>query len=116
MSQRIIVENAKLFIGNISYSVNEEALRELFETVGTVVSVKIITDNFTGKSRGFGFVEMSSADEATKAVEELNDKECGGRNLKVDVARSKDNNRDRSRGPRPGGNGGGADGGFRKRY
>ena len=62
---------AKLFVGNLSFQATEEDLRELFQQAGTVETVRIITDQFTGRPRGFGFVEMATKEEATKAVELL---------------------------------------------
>ena len=79
--------NNKLFIGGISWDTTEDGLREFFSTVGTVVELKIITDRQTGRSKGFGFVTMSSEEEAQKAVDELNEKELDGRTLRVDIAR-----------------------------
>lgn len=80
--------NKKLFVGNISYDSSEEKLEEVFSEFGTVESVNIITDNKTGRSRGFGFVEMSSEEEAEKAKEELDEKEVDGRNIAVEEAKS----------------------------
>ncbi|MFO0862550.1 MAG: RNA-binding protein [Candidatus Saccharibacteria bacterium] len=77
----------KLFVGNLSYGVTDESLKEFFEGVGTVESAKVITDRETGRSRGFGFVEMSSEDEAKKAIDELNEKELDGRAISVNEAR-----------------------------
>ena len=77
----------KLYIGNLSYSVDEEILRTSFDPFGEVVSVKIITDKFTGKSRGFAFVEMASDEEGNAAIAEMNEKEVGGRQLIVNQAR-----------------------------
>ena len=78
---------AKLFVGNLSFQATEEDLRELFQQAGTVESVRIVTDQFTGRPRGFGFVEMSTKEEATKAVEMLNGRLFRDRNLVVDEAR-----------------------------
>jgi RNA recognition motif-containing protein len=80
--------SAKLFVGNLSYQATEEDLRELFQQAGTVQSVRIVTDQFTGRPRGFGFVEMSTQEEATRAVEQLNGRVFRDRNLVVDQARS----------------------------
>lgn len=79
--------SAKLFIGNLSYQATEEDLRELFQQAGTVESVRIITDQFTGRPRGFGFVEMSSKEEAERAIELLNGRLFRDRNLVVNEAR-----------------------------
>ena len=78
---------AKLFIGNLSFQATEEDLRELLQQAGTVESVRIVTDQFTGRPRGFGFVEMSTKEEATKAIEMLNGRLFRDRNLVVDEAR-----------------------------
>ncbi len=104
---------AKLFVGNLSYQATEEDLRELFQQAGTVESVRIITDQFTGRPRGFGFVEMSTKEEAERAIEQLNGRLFRDRNLVVNEARPQP-----SRSPggmrggrREGGSGGGAGGG-----
>ena len=106
---------AKLFVGNLSFQATEEDLRELFAQAGTVETVRIITDQFTGRPRGFGFVEMATKEEATKAVEMLNGRLFRDRNLVVDEARPQpqrgSGGGDRGgggRGPRPGGGGGGS--------
>lgn len=75
-----------IFVANLNFKVQEEDLRETFEVYGEVDSARIITDRNTGRSKGFGFVEMSNADDASKAIEELNDREMDGRNLVVKVA------------------------------
>ena len=102
---------AKLFIGNLSFQATEEDLRELFAQAGTVESVRIVTDQFTGRPRGFGFVEMSTKEEAAKAVEMLNGRLFRDRNLVVDEARPQPQRG--SGGPRggPGGPRGGSGGG-----
>lgn len=76
----------KLFVGNLSWKVTEEMLRPLFEAYGAVVSVKIIMDQYTGKSRGFGFVEMETAEAANNSITGLNDKPLMERNLRVSLA------------------------------
>jgi RNA recognition motif-containing protein len=76
----------RLFIGNLSFDTNELELRDLFTQNGTVVDLKVVTDRETGRSRGFAFVEMSSQDEATNAISELNGREFGGRTIKVNEA------------------------------
>jgi RNA recognition motif-containing protein len=78
---------AKLFVGHLSFQATEEDLRELFQQSGTVESVRIVTDQFTGRPRGFGFVEMSTKEEAAKAIEMLNGRLFRDRNLVVDEAR-----------------------------
>jgi len=77
----------KLYIGNLPYSTTDESLKDFFSKVGTVASANVIMDKFSGRSRGFGFVEMSSDEEAEKAVSELNGKELDGRELVVNEAR-----------------------------
>ncbi|TNF31826.1 MAG: RNA-binding protein [Deltaproteobacteria bacterium] len=89
--------SSKLYVGNLSFKTSEEDLAEHFGAAGTVASVKIITDRETGRSRGFGFVEMSSPEEAQAAVDQFNGAEYLGRNLKVDIAKERD-----SRPPRRG--------------
>ena len=78
---------AKLFIGNLDYTVVSEDLRAFFAAAGTVVDAVVIMDKMTGRSRGFGFVEMSSDDEAKKAIEMLNGKDLKGRNINVNEAK-----------------------------
>jgi len=78
---------AKLFIGNLEYSVTGDDLRTLFATVGTVVDAVVISDKFSGRSRGFGFVEMSSDDEAKQAIEKLNGSDLKDRKISVNEAR-----------------------------
>jgi RNA recognition motif-containing protein len=93
---------AKLYVGNLPYSVTEERLQQHFAQHGSVVSARIITDKFTGRSKGFGFVEMSSDQEAERAVTALNGTEFEGRNIVVSEARPQ-----QPRDSRPGGGGGG---------
>jgi RNA recognition motif-containing protein len=109
--------SAKLFVGNLSFQATEEDLRELFAQAGNVETVRIITDQFTGRPRGFGFVEMATKDEAQKAVEMLNGRLFRDRNLVVDEARPQPQRTGGGvgrgdRGPRPGGGAGG--GGWRR--
>lgn len=80
-----------IYVGNIPYTTTEEDLRNIFAEHGGVVSVKIITHKYTGRSKGFGFVEMESDDAATKAVDALDGFEVNGRNLRVDKAHDRDN-------------------------
>ncbi len=75
-----------IYIGNLPYRIVEEDLKEIFEEYGEVTSAKVIKDKFTGRSKGFGFVEMSDEAEGKKAVEELNNAELEGRNIKVSEA------------------------------
>lgn len=77
----------KLYVGGLPYSATEDAVKEYFSAAGTVESVNIITDKFTGRSKGFGFVEMSTEEEAQKAIEMFNGKEFDGRTLTVNEAR-----------------------------
>jgi len=79
----------KIYVGNLSFSTNEDELKGLFESYGAVESAKIISDQFTGRSRGFGFIEMENREEGLKAIQELDSKELGGRSLKVNEARPK---------------------------
>ncbi len=81
------MQSKKLYVGGLSYSVTEGRLEEIFSAHGTVESARVITDKFTGRSRGFGFVEMSSGAEAQKAIKALNGTEVYGRTLTVNEAR-----------------------------
>jgi RNA recognition motif-containing protein len=103
--------SAKLFVGNLSYQATEEDLRELFQQAGTVQSVRIVTDQFTGRPRGFGFVEMATPEEAARAIEQLNGRVFRDRNLVVDQARSQAGGPG-ARGPGRGGRGPGGPRGF----
>src|SRR4051812_5479462 len=100
---------SRLFVGNLSYQTMEQDLQEYFASAGTVTSVNLMFDKFTGKSRGFAFVELASVDEANKAVEMFNGKELQGRALTVNIARPREDR------PRPSGGGGGGGGGWRDR-
>ena len=101
----------KIYVGNMSYDTSEDDLRGAFEAHGTVDSVAIISDRDTGRPKGFGFVEMSNDDEAKAAIEALNEKDLGGRTLKVNEARPRNDNRGGGGGGRGGGGGGGGRGG-----
>ena len=90
----------KLYVGNLPFSITSQELTELFSQAGEVVSANIITDRFSGQSRGFGFVEMATEDSAQSAVQQFNDFQVKGRGLKVNEAK-----------PREGGRGGGDRGG-----
>src|SRR5499426_528865 len=106
--------SAKLFVGNLSVHATEEDLRELFQQAGTVETVRIITDQFTGRPRGFGFVEMATKEEAERAIEQLNGRLFRDRNLVVNEARpqpSRSPGGSRGGGRREGGPGGGGGGG-----
>ena len=76
-----------IYVGNLPYSTREEDLREVFEAHGNVENVKIIRDRETGRSRGFGFVEMSTEEETNAAISALNGSELGGRTLKVSISK-----------------------------
>lgn len=78
-----------IYVGNLSYETREDELRDLFEAYGAVESAKIISDQFTGRSRGFGFVEMADREEGMKAIQELDSTQLAGRTLKVNEARPK---------------------------
>jgi len=115
-----------IYVGNLSYEVTEEDLKEAFEVFGKVDTVKVIKDNYTGKSKGFGFVEMPDKSEAQSAIESLNGKDLKGRNLNVSEARPRPESRrggarpggPRGGGPRGGGGsrGGGGRGGGGRRF
>lgn len=77
----------KLYVGNLPYAVDTQTLTDIFGQCGTVESVNIITERETGRSKGFGFIEMSSDSEAQKAIEELNGKDCEGRPMTVNEAK-----------------------------
>ena len=93
---------SKIYVGNLPFSATSESLNEMFAKFGTVESAKIVMDRDTGRSKGFGFVEMSSSDEAASAIEKLNGQDHGGRSLVVNEARPME--------PRTGGFGGGGGG------
>ena len=80
---------SKLYVGGLSYSTTGETLREYFAQCGTVESASVITDKFSGQSRGFGFIEMSTAEEAQRAISELNGKELDGRPLRINEAQER---------------------------
>ncbi len=93
----------KLYVGGLPYEVTDDRLQELFSAHGTVESARVITDRMTGPSRGFGFVEMSSQEEAQQAIDKLNGTDLEGRSLTVNEAKPKEQ--------RSGGGGGGGGGG-----
>jgi RNA recognition motif-containing protein len=97
----------KLYVGSLPYSANESSLRELFEPFGTLVSVAVISDKFSGQSKGFGFVEFEDSEAADKAIAQVNGREMGGRSLTVNEARPQ-----AKREGGFGGGGGGGRGGF----
>jgi RNA recognition motif-containing protein len=80
-----------IYVGNLSFDASESELRGLFEGYGEVGTAKIITDQFTGRSRGFGFIEMTNREEGLKAIQELDNRDLKGRSLKVNEARPKTN-------------------------
>ena len=98
----------KLYVGNLSFQTSSEDLRDLFSQAGTVESASVVEDRDTGRSRGFGFVEMGSREEGEAAIAQFNGKEFGGRNLTVNEARPRE---DRGGGGRGGFGGGGNRGG-----
>jgi RNA recognition motif-containing protein len=91
--------STKLYVGNLAFQTTSQELQELFTQAGTVESASVVEDRDTGRSRGFAFVEMSTQEEATSAIEQFNGKEVGGRALKVNEAKPREN--------RSGGGGGG---------
>ena len=99
----------KLYVGGLPYSTTEQQLQEVFSQQGAVTSAKIITDRYTGQSRGFGFVEMATSEDAQKAITALNGTQMNGRSITVNEARPQEK--------RPGGGGGGgADRGAGRRW
>ena len=100
------MNESRLFVGNLSYQTMENDLQEYFSQAGVVTSVNLMLDKFTGKSRGFAFIEFSTSEEANKAVEMFHGKELQGRSLTVNIARPRE-----ERAPRSGGGGGGYRGG-----
>ena len=98
----------KLYVGNLSFQTSSDDLQELFAQAGTVESASVVEDRETGRSRGFGFVEMASKEEGEKAIEQFNGKELNGRNLNVNEARPRE---DRGGGGGRGGFGGNRGGG-----
>ena len=92
----------KLFVGSLSFTTTGDGLREFFGQAGTVLEASVVTDQFSGRSRGFGFVEMATAEEADRAVAQLNGRVLDGRPLKVEISRPKSAaaGRDHAGGPR----------------
>jgi cold-inducible RNA-binding protein len=111
-SERLTMSN-KLYVGNLAYTVRDEDLQQQFSAFGQVQSAKVMMERDTGRSKGFGFVEMGSADEAQAAIAGLHGQNVGGRDLTVNVARPME-----ARPPRTGGGGygGGGGGGGGRRY
>jgi len=83
--------STKLYIGNLAFQTTSQELQELFAQAGTVESASVVEDRMTGRSRGFAFVEMSTKEEATAAIDQFNGKELGGRALKVNEAKPREN-------------------------
>ena len=106
--------SSKIYVGGLPYATTDQQLQEIFSAHGNVESARVITDKFTGRSRGFGFVEMSSSEEAQKAIQALNGTDLDGRNLTVNDARPQE----WRSGFGGGGGGGGGErrGGGRNRY
>ena len=104
--------STKLYVGNLAFQTTSEELQALFAQAGTVESASVVDDRMTGRSRGFAFVEMSTAEEATAAIEQFNGKEVGGRALKVNEAKPREN---RNGGGGRGFGGGGSRGGYGNR-
>ncbi len=114
--------STKLFVGNLDFNITENDLQDAFAAFGAVVEANLITDRATGRPRGFGFVTMSSPEEAQKAIDGLNGKNLGSRALSVSIAREREERPGGGRGGGrggPGGRGGGGRGGYggrRERY
>ncbi|SHF80546.1 RNA recognition motif. (a.k.a. RRM, RBD, or RNP domain) [Microbulbifer donghaiensis] len=89
-----------IYIGNLAYGVTSDDLNEAFAAFGEISRATVITDRETGRSKGFGFVEMPNDDEARKAIEEMNDKPLSGRNIRVNEAKPREDRGDRPRRPR----------------
>lgn len=110
----------KIFVGNLAWEADEEALKPLFEAYGKVAKINVVRDVETGRSRGFGFVEMETPESAAQAISELHDKPLLGRNLRVSLAQERQDRPERSsgnRGPREGNRGDyrGGGGGYNSR-
>ena len=97
----------KLYVGNLAFQTSSEDLQQLFSQAGTVESASVVEDRETGRSRGFGFVEMSSKEEGQRAIEQFNGKELQGRNLNVNEAKPRENRGGGGRGGFGGNRGGG---------
>lgn len=105
--------NNKLFVGNLAFATTENDLQDAFAAFGTVMEVNLMLDRMTGKSRGFAFVTMSSAEEAEKAIQGMHGKNVGGRDLTVNVARPREERPPGGGGGGYRGGGGGGGGGYR---
>ena len=115
----------RLYVGGLPYETTDDELKELFSEAGAVESAKVVTDRYSGRSRGFGFVEMTNDDEAQKAIDSMNGKQVGERTITVNEAKPMGERTERSGGfgRRPGGSGGsrggfggGSRGGFGRQY
>ena len=106
----------KIYVGNLAYGVSSSDLQQMFEEFGSVNSAQVIMDRDTGRSKGFGFVEMGSDQEAQAAIDALNGKNVDGRNLTVNEAKPREKRGGGGRGGFGGGRGGGYGGGRRDRY
>lgn len=104
--------STKLYIGNLAFQTTSEDLQQLFAQAGTVESASVVEDRMTGRSRGFAFVEMSTKEEAASAIDQFNGKEVGGRALKVNEAKPRENRGGGGGRGFGGGGGGGRGGGF----
>src|ERR1041385_2623664 len=104
--------STKLFVGNLSFDLTENDLQDAFAAHGTVLEANLMMDRATGRPRGFGFVTMSTPEEAQKAIDGLNGKELGGRALTVNIARPREERGGGGGGGRGGGGGGGRRGGY----
>ncbi len=105
-----------IYVGNLPFNMGEEDLKEIFEEYGDVASTKIVSDKFSGRSKGFGFVEMSNDSEATNAIKELNNAEVSGRNIKVNESLPREsNNRGGGNDRRGGGERRGGGAGFQRK-
>src|SRR6185369_11147405 len=104
---------SKLYIGGLAYSTTSEGLREFFTQCGNVLSATVITDRFSGQSRGFGFVEMNTAEEAQASISQLNGRELDGRRITVEISNPQAARTGGGGGGRPGGGGGRPGGGGR---
>lgn len=106
------MDKKKLYVGNLPWSVNDESLKEMFAQYGEITEATVISDRYTGRSKGFGFVTFATEESAAQAAAEMNDKEIEGRKIVVNVAKPREER------PRGGGmnRGGGGGGGFRRSF
>jgi len=93
--ENVETSDSKVYVGNLPFSVTEEKLKELFSSFGDISEVSLISDKFSGRSKGFGFVTFGKKEDAQKAIAEMNDKDCEGRPLKVSEAKPVDPDRPR---------------------